>query len=86
MTVEELKKTVRLGIAAADKGLSTVERMATEIAQATALARAVLTDSQHEEVTAGLGSLAGAAGEMGPTTGRLRESGDHANAYLARIS
>jgi hypothetical protein len=85
MSVEDLKNTIRRGIEAGGKSLSTMERVAADLDEATATARGVLRDSRAEAVVEGLARLESARRQVDQTTRRLHRSAEHARRFVAAI-
>jgi hypothetical protein len=85
MSVGDLKNTVRRGIEASGKSLSTMQQVAADLKAATAAARGVLHDTRDEAVVEGLAHLDEAGDEVELTTRRLWRSADHAHGFLAAI-
>jgi hypothetical protein len=85
MSIDEVKATIRAGEQALDEARTTMERVGAELAEATGLALAVLTGTEHELAGKARSTLAEAQREIELTLRRLAGAREHARRYTAAL-
>ncbi|MFC6018497.1 hypothetical protein ACFP2T_20085 [Plantactinospora solaniradicis] len=85
MDIDGVKTTIRAGSRAAKAGAKILEQAASEAAEADALARVTIHDSEHEYAQKALDGMAGLAREVEVTLRRFTAAVEHADAYVRAL-